>query len=572
MPSTLLHASRLPAFGQRRSLFAWALLASVCLFAAMAIPYYLGRVYTSDDLWAFHLPLRSFYADCLARGEPFDWAPNLFGGFYVSGEGQGGLYHPLHLALYRLLPLRAAFDLELLFSYPLMLAGAYFFLRRIVHRRDAAMFGALVCTFSGFNLLHFVHPNAIAVVAHIPWLLLAIDVAFRDGRRGRVVAAQAAVALLTASQILLGYPQYVWFSLVAELAYAAYTVSRRPHPFRLGGRWALFKTVGLLIAAVQLLPTIDMLTTSSRKAADAGFFQQGSLHPANVLQLIAPYGFSNRVVGGNTHEFGFYLGAAPLALTVWLLAGRKRPLRGKRLTVAALAFAAVTLLLALGQYGGLYALQSFLPLVNKFRFPARYLALVHLAGGCLAAIGFRELARQCERPEPAGDRPLGPLFRLVGLSWMIALLAALLWNAPWPLVVAGPALLSLAALLVWAAVRGSPAALVGLTLLAAVDLGVYGLSYAVYRNTFDLPTALATLTEPPPAPASANRMAIDLRLAGDDAPRHGDQDTLKGVRLLDGYAGLEPVSTLDYRTAPALRVASVAWVARSQDARKAFPA
>ena len=38
-----------------------------------------------------------------------------------------------------------------------------------------SLFGGLVFTFCGFNLLHFVHVNAIAVVAHMPWLLYAID-------------------------------------------------------------------------------------------------------------------------------------------------------------------------------------------------------------------------------------------------------------------------------------------------------------------------------------------------------------------------------------------------------------
>ena len=48
------------------------------------------------------------------------------------------------------------------------------------------MFGALLFTFSSFNLLHFVHPNAVAVVAHIPWLLWAIDVVLTDSQRRKL--------------------------------------------------------------------------------------------------------------------------------------------------------------------------------------------------------------------------------------------------------------------------------------------------------------------------------------------------------------------------------------------------
>src|SRR2546423_3375028 len=114
---------------RERRLLAWSLLASVLLFAAVAGPYWLGRIYTADDLWAYHLPVRQFYAECLASSERFDWMPSLYSGFYLTGEGQAGTYHPLHWLLYRFLPLRAAFDLELLLNYPLLLAGMYVWLR-----------------------------------------------------------------------------------------------------------------------------------------------------------------------------------------------------------------------------------------------------------------------------------------------------------------------------------------------------------------------------------------------------------------------------------------------------------
>ena len=82
-------------------------------------------------------------------------------------------------------------------SYPLMLGGMYYLLRRRLGRQDAAMVGSLAFTFSSFNLLHFVHPNAVAAVAHIPWLLLMIDVVMVDAQRWKVVSAQIFLALLT---------------------------------------------------------------------------------------------------------------------------------------------------------------------------------------------------------------------------------------------------------------------------------------------------------------------------------------------------------------------------------------
>lgn len=270
-----------PADRTQRDLFAWSLLAGLVLLAALAGPFFAGRVYTRDDLGAFHLPARAFYAEQLARGEPFDWMPQLYSGFYLTGEGQAGTYHPLHRVLYRYLPLRAALGWESLATYPFMLIGTWLFLRRRLKRRDAAMLGSLLFTFCGFNLLHFPHPNAVAVVAHVPWLLWAIDVVLVDSRRRRVSMAMAGIALLTGSQLLLGYPQYVWFSLLTEAAYAVFVFSRRKYVARKGchgrstcaggagrtdGPWArlvIAKSCGLLLGGVQLLPTLDALALSA---------------------------------------------------------------------------------------------------------------------------------------------------------------------------------------------------------------------------------------------------------------------------------------------------------------------
>jgi hypothetical protein len=555
----------------QRQLFAWTLLACIVLLGLMAAPFYLGRIYTSDDLWAFHLPVRHFYAQCLAAGDAFDWMPSLYSGFYLTGEGQAGTYHPLHWLLYKFLPLHAAFDLELLLSYPFLLAGTYLFFRRHVRRRDAALVGAMVFTFSGFNLLHFVHPNAIAVIAHLPWLLLAIHIACHERRRGRVITAEAAVALLTASQLLLGYPQYVWFSLLTEAAYLLYL--RRHVAFSFAVRFGVLKLLGSLVGAVQLLPTIDALAESERRLADSAFAHQGGLHVLNVLQWIAPYLFRDRVVGGNTHEFGIYTGAATVALLLWLICRWPR-LRHRRFAAAALGFGALALLLALGQSGLLYTLQTLLPVIGKFRLPARYIVLVHLAMAALSAVAFAELVRQ-QRGQTPEVTTQGPMtyrrwaFDLCFLSLVLALLAGWIWRdyvAPLPLRFIGPLLLAAAFALVWLAERGRRFALVGLVLFIAADLGAYGFSYAIYPNSFAPATALSTLPDVP-ADGSA-RIATELREPGVPSLRYGNQLVLKGWRQLDGYAGLEPARALDYRTLPALRAAGVRFVCRSASTEK----
>jgi len=554
-----------PTDGGQQDLVTWTLVAALLLLAALAGPGLVGCVWTHDDLGAFHLPLRAFYARQLARGEPFDWMPQLFAGFYLTGEGQAGTYHPLHLVLYRFLPLEAAWACELLAAYPFMLAGTYVFLRRRLGRRDAAMFGSLVFTFSGFNLLHFVHPNAIAVVAHIPWLLWAIDVALVDSGRSRVVAAQTAVALLTGSQLLLGYPQYVWFSLLAEAAYTVFVLVGRI--LRITAplwRLAIAKVAGVMLGGIQLLPTIDALGHSARRSVDAAFLDSGSLHPLNLVQLVAPYLFSHRVVGQNTHELGLYIGAVPLMLIVWL-AIRWRDLGSlRRPALGAAGFGLLALFLAFGKYGQIYRLQRLLPLVGSFRFPCRYVVLLFLCAATVSAIAMAMLADERNKKMPW--RRLRPLWIAVAVSALAAVVGLSLQGSPViasaPAVLAGPLLIGSAALLVALSDRGARWAPVGLVLLAAADLGYYGMSYVTYRHVEPFEAYVARAQTPPATPNG--RVLADAARSDQSGVRTGNQMTLAGWYRADGYAGLEPARQLDWRRLPALQAAGVRWVKRNE--------
>lgn len=588
-----------PTDRAERNLVAWSALAGLLLWAVLAGPFFAGYIYTADDLGAFHLPIRAFYAHQLANGQSYDWMPSMFSGFYLTGEGQAGVYHPLHQLLYRFLPLRAALGWEYLISYPLMMLGAWMWLNRRLRRRDAAALGALVFAFSSFNLLHFVHPNAVAIIAHIPWLLWAIDIVLTDSRRWRVAGASALIAVLTGSQLLLGYPQYIWFSLLAEIAYTVFLLVTCRYVARVGcdrhatcedcvgcatqtwPRLVIAKEIGLLLGAVQLLPTLSAWLSSARMSADAGFAAWGSLHPLNLLQLIAPYLFIDRVVGNNPHEFGLYAGVVPLVMVVWVMARRRELGHWTPLAWFSLGFAGLMLVLSFGHYGGLHRLIAWMPLLGTLRFPCRHVVLFQLACAVLTAIGFSLLivesfiarnrrnrgANYKERHAwLAWWRGFEPLWCVVVASAAVACIGVAFRQDPHiasiPAILAGPALMLAGTTLVIVAARGYSWALVGLIVLAAADQGYYGLSHTVYAagdNSYQrLDHYIADVRTPPNKPDG--RIVETLYRFNEPGLRAGDGATLRGWQLADGYAGLEPRQRLDYGLLPALRVAGVRWV------------
>jgi hypothetical protein len=225
----------------------------------------------------------------------------------------------------------------------------------------------------------------------------------------------------------------------------------------------------------------------------------------------------------------------------------------------------VALVLAFGPSGQLYRLQQFLPLVSSFRCPCRYIVLFQLVMLILSAAAFGELVAQCRRGESSAWRELRGLGLLALVALAVALAGFILRGRPLvgsrSLVLAGAGLLGAAVLLVALAARGHRGAVVGLVVLTAADLGVYGLSYAVFRDVEPLAHYASLALVPPDKPE--RRMAADLIPFGELAPRSGNQMLLAGWSRVDGYAGLEPAKQLDYRQLSTLRVAGVRWVRRT---------
>jgi Bacterial membrane protein YfhO len=548
--------------GFDRVLTASSLVPALCLFVPLLVPLVTGRVFASDDLGTFHLPFRFLYSSALGEGHSILWTPQAFNGFYVHAEGQVGILHPLHIVLYRVFPLGVAFNLELILSYVCAFFGMWVFLNRVGLRAPASIAGATAFTFSGFSLLHLTHLNAVSIAAHIPWLLTAVDVLLTGPRRARPVAFSA-IALMGGSQVLLGYPQYLWMS---ALTCALYALVRA---WQLAAwTWvpvaAVAAAVGLLVGGAQLLPTIDLLAGSVRATVPQDFILSFSLEPLNLLQLWSPYVSPGRVYAVSTenvaHEFGVYNGALCTLAIIWTFL-RRRQLKLPWIAAFAATLSSVAIVLALGRYGLVYEhLTAVLPL-DKFRAPARHILLLHLGLSVLAAIAFDDLiglVRQRRRP----DIRLAWVGAAVAFS---ALTAACAWLAPDVFTSAtggrpeltrslsSVALLGSATLLVSGAALGNRIALFALPLFAAVDLGVWGYSYVWARPPRTIAETSAGAQLPPSFSAGTT-----IHLPGCRA--RCNLVLLHGLKLLQPYVGLPPSRALSADHREVHRLAGVEWV------------
>jgi membrane protein YfhO len=537
---------------------------SVALLAPLLAPLLTGRVFVYNDLSSFHLPMRYLYQQALQTGDTVLWTPSIFAGLYLQGEGQVGLFHPFHQLLYRFLSLGTAFNLELIANYPAAFAGMFWFLRRLRISQAAALFGAMLFAFSGFNLLHHHHLNMVAVVAHLPWLLAAADVLIVDERRHARTLAFAAVAVILGSEFLLGFPQGVWWNAMTLAAFCLFRAGETR-------RWrqllpcTLAVALAVLLGGIQLLPLADAAAHSTRMGLTREFGLNLSMHPYNLLQLWSPYFFERGAYSARDymsfHELGVYSGAIlPVAFSwVWI---RRHALGERRALIAAVTvFAALSLILALGRYGGVAALLTHLPVLQSLRAPVRYIVLVQFALAILAAVTVDDLLAIADGRTAAPAGPMVALWipALLGISTTLALNTQLLpygrhTFASAAAAVPGVAIVAAVTLLVDLARRRIRWAIAALVVVTAADLAAWGILF-IYREPARTIQELTRAIPAPPDDATDSYAAAPSR-----GPYHGDLLVMRGYRLTSGYVALVPATRHPLDSEMALRLAGTRWV------------
>ncbi len=455
-----------------------------------------GLVMAGYDTQTYFYPYWAAAFDALGAGRTPLWNPALFTGAPFLANPQTAVFYPPNWLLLGLSAERALGAALIL--HAAWAAAGTLALARVALRLGwpAATAGAAVFAFGGYFVAQAGHVNQVSATAWLPWLLLALDRAVAGDRRGWLTAPIAAGLLL-----LAGHPQVAYMSLGFGLVYAqaaAWAGGERQVRRRLraaaraAGAWTAAAVGGALLAAVQLLPTLELshfgIRSGGLSLADAASF---SLPPDEILQAVLP---TFTALPSST-EFVAHVGTSGLILAVL---GIVRGPRGVHAALLAATIVAVWML-ALGPASPLFGFaHRIVPGFDLFRVPPRWLLLGLLAAALLAARGVEGLGRGGAALRPT-RRALVPAAALAVLG-LILTAAALVYPVPskaaLPWVLAG--VLALAALTAanaarWGWVRWLAAVVVVAELVAASGPGAARAAVPpqVYARANPVQTALA---------------------------------------------------------------------------------
>jgi hypothetical protein len=233
--------------------------------AAFFWPLFAGGVsaLTGDNL-SHSLPLNFDLARALDVGPWRFWNDRAAFGFPLFAEGQSGFAHPWKLLLLSLFPVLAAHDLLYVSSFLIAGAGACFIARRLGLAALPAALAGFATAFSPIVLDTLYNAAYAHSIAWAAVCLLAFERWWAAPGSRSLAFFAASVALL----LCAGYPPTAYaFFLFLGVAFATRLALDRTHVgARIGGVAAAL-ALGAGLAALQMLPLVELLALSVRQDA-----------------------------------------------------------------------------------------------------------------------------------------------------------------------------------------------------------------------------------------------------------------------------------------------------------------
>jgi hypothetical protein len=530
-------STNLPPHQLVRDLLAVALLwfLVIALYWRIALA---GRVLAGGDAFTYFYPYWAEATRAAQAGRLPLWNPYLFMGAPFLANSQVGVFYPLNWPLWFLLPAHRSIHVSIVLHLCLAAFNTYVWMRASLRMgRVGAWTGGAAFALGGYLGAQVEHVNQLHGLAWLPLMLLLWNqsqIADRKsgGRRIRVMAFVGLVVVI-ALVLLAGHTQTAFISLVGLVAYGLgqslakvwESLRDRENPahgkasLRQGVRvtfarligLAIAATLGAMLAAVQLAPTLELAQLSVR-AGGLPFKERVSfsLSPYYLTRALLPI-YADPVLPEHIEHVA-YVGVAGLALAAYGIHDARRGGRSSQSPFsnlqdrkpAVLLLALLGLFLSLGAYNPLYwPLARFVPGFAHFRVPGRWLALYALGMAALVGWGAEALWHRRGHISRRGLAIFAVVLLLMAGWAAVGVRVGEGGQTGWPTLAGWTTGIVLAWSLLAVAARMPRAALAGLSVLLIVEL--FTASTALPHSRATAPQAFTSLR-----PAIAHLLAAPL--------------------------------------------------------------
>lgn len=247
----------------------------------------------ADDTFRYLYPLKVLSMESFRKLELPLWNPYNGSGMPLFATIQSGFLNPLNI-LFLFLENRLAWTLYIILQALLLSFFTYLYCKKIKLSIAASLFTSTIFLLSGFVIARLIFGNIIYPLALLPVILYLIEDFLENPNTRKIFFLPIAIALL----FFVGHPQILFYVIAFSIAYFLYrffTTQERRKNKNLFVRFFIFLLIGIGLAGIQIIPTLELLGNANINPESSRFiFERFLLPPYHLISVLIPNYFGNR--------------------------------------------------------------------------------------------------------------------------------------------------------------------------------------------------------------------------------------------------------------------------------------
>lgn len=339
----------------------------------------IGTAFFGWDILDYHFP---YLYQTINGYRNFDylWSPFILSGYPVFADPQGAISYPFNILLSFIKRDPGYIIIEMQVIFHFMLAGlfTYFYVKKIGFSDHVSFISSIVFIFGGFMATHTQHYGTIDAMAWVPLMLLLLEYSFEKKNRNFYIIV---TGLIYGMSVLAGHIQtslntaYLLIFYLMWRNFFGKSINKNTVFVFLRSVFLMF-FIGGLVAIVQILPTLQLMSDSPRSEMSLDGSMAANLVPIHIISLILPYffgkyGYTPSWLNREIVESHLYIGIIPLILVIigFILVSRYRESSSRHSAVTFwFVFTIVYLLMSFGGETILHYINYYVvPGYNKLR-------------------------------------------------------------------------------------------------------------------------------------------------------------------------------------------------------------
>lgn len=331
-----------------------------------------------DDAFRHLFPLRVIASRMMREGVVPLWNPYNAAGTPFLAIMHPGYFTPFGI-FFLFLPSAFAWTLYVMLQPVVLGVAAYWYARKLSMSRMASVFVFITLLLSGFSIVRLEYGEFLYVLSGLPLLLGIVEVNKKTSGSRIIFLAP----IITGIMLLSGQPHMIIYTLGVFALYAMYRL-----PLVRSLRLGLFALLGVAMAAVQLIPSIELYTQSTiNRATSAFIFERFLLPLTHLITVIIPNYFGNQATYNyfGPHDYTetvAYVGFLPVFFACVALWYIRTPV-----VRFFLAVSVISILMTIQWFGAKLLFSLPIPVLSS-DVPSRIFVLSTFAVSVLGGIGF----------------------------------------------------------------------------------------------------------------------------------------------------------------------------------------